>query len=431
MIKIDKVNLRMCKYRIDKLILTIKGVSDPFTVEPLAIGDINIAKDFDQYQYPFFRLIINVPNKIYRAMRKNYNDITAYVRMTYAYFKTEETVGIGDQNPPEHPYITDNFLVFMDDATPQVNTEVQETVEEAVQPDDITYDPQNNTACEILLYRQNDLNIVKKTPTAVFHNVNLMDALAYYTNMIGMKNILCSPPNNNQERYTQFIIPPIRADEQILRICCDYGIHKCGTTLFFDFDKVYIVEKVNKCTAWVKNEYKTIYIVNPTLDSELTTIIQGCSYESSDHCGYCTMSNAQAVAASMEREQSFGAGMKVLDKKTGDYITISPKGSYVKGGGGDSRTMTLYEGEQYTASALKQRLEEEGLVLNVTLDGVDLTMLAPNKMYQLYFMTSKLSKYNGAYRLTKYECTFNAKDGQWFTPTALATFVGKVPNPKK
>lgn len=430
MLKIDKVNLRMCKYRIDMLRLTIKGLDKPFTVEQLAIGDINIAKDYDKYQYPFFRLIISIPNKIYRAMRKNYNDISAYVRMTYAYFKTEDTVGIADHDPPSHIYLTENFVVFMDDATPQVNTEIQETVESAMQPDDVTYDPQNNTTCEILLYKQNDLNIIKKTPTTVFHNVNLMDALAYYTNMIGMKNILCSPPNNNQEVYEQFMIPPIRADEQILRICCDYGLHKCGTSLFFDFDKVYIIEKVNKCTAWVKNEYKTIYIVNPTLDSELPTVVQGCSYESTDHCGYCTMTEAQAVAASMEREQSFGASMKVLDKKTGDYTTISPKGSYVKGGGGDSRTMTLYEGESYTASALKQRLEEEGLVLHVTLDGVDLTMLAPNKLYQLYFMSSKLSKYNGAYRLTGYECTFTAKDGNWFTPTALATFVGKMPNTK-
>lgn len=431
MINIEKVNLRMCKYRIDKLILTIKGLDKPFTVEPLSIGDINISKDFDRYQYPFFRLIISIPNKIYRAMRKNYNDISAYVRMTYAYFKTEETAGTGDQQPTEHPYLTENFLVFMDDATPQVNTEVQETVERTMQPDDVSYDPQNNTSCEILLYKQKDLNIVKQTPTMVYHNTNLMDALAYYANAIGMDKVLCSPPNNNQKVYSQFIIPPIRADEQILRICCDYGLHKCGTTLFFDFDKVYIIEKVNKCTAWVKNEYKTIYVVNPTLDSELPNILQGCSYESTDHCGYCTMSESQAVAASMEREQSFGAGMKILDKKTGTYTTISPKGSYIKGGGGTSRTMTLYEGENYTASALKQRLEEEGLVIHATLDGVDLTMLTPNKLFQLYFLSSKLSKYNGAYRLTSYECTFTAKDGQWFTPTVLATFVGRLPNTKR
>ena len=45
-------------------------------------------------------------------------------------------------------------------------------------------------------------------------------------------------------------------------------------------------------------------------------------------------------------------------------------------------------------------------------------------------MSSKLSKYNGSYRLTGYECTFVAKDGEWFTPTALATFVGKLPTQK-
>ena len=420
----------MCKYRIDKMVLTVKGLDKPFEVEQLAVGDIVISKDFDKYQYPFFRVIISIPNKIYRMMRKNYTDVFAYVRMVYAYFKTEETVGVYERNPIEHTYLSDNFVVFMDDATPQTNTEIQETIEEAMQPEDVKYDPQNATTCEILLYKQKDLNVIKQTPTKVFHNVNLMDALAYYTSMVGMSKILCSPPDNNQDVYEQFIIPPIRADEQILRICCDYGFHKYGTTLFFDFDRTYIIEKINKCTAWVKNEYKTIYVINPTLDSDLPTVLQGCSYEAADHCGYCTMSDSGASARSMERDQSFGAGVKVLDKKTGEYVTINPKGSYIKGGGGVSRTMTLYEGEQYTADALKQRLEEEGLVMQVVLDGIDLTMLTPNKHYQLYFMSSKLSKYNGSYRLTGYECTFVAKDGEWFTPTALATFVGKLPTQK-
>lgn len=430
MLNIESLNLRMCKYRIDSLILTIKGLDKPFKVEQLAVGDIVISKDFDKYQYPYFRLIISIPNKIYRMMRKNYTDISAYVRMVYAYFKTEETVGLSERSPTEHVYLSDNFIVFMEDATPQNNTEVQETVEEAIQPEGVTYDPQNNTTCEILLYKQKDLNIIKQTPTTVYHNANLMDILAHYTGMVGMNKVLCSPPDNNQKVYEQFIIPPLRADEQILRICCDYGMHKYGTTLFFDFDKAYIINKVNKCTAWVKNEYKTIYVINPTLDSEFPTVIQGCSYESADHCGYCTMSYSQARAKSMEREQVFGGGVNIIDKKTGSYTTISPKGSYVKGGGGVSRTMTLYEGESYTASALNQRLEEEGLVMSVTLDGTDLTMLAPNKQYNLFFTSSKLSKYNGAYRLTNYECTFVAKDGEWFTPTVAATFVGKLPSKK-
>ena len=424
MLDINDVNFRMCKYKFDMIQLTVPGLDEPYVVKTLAIGDFVIEKDYDQYQYPFFRVTIGVPNSVRRAMRKSHTEIRAYVRLMYAYFKTDETVGIVRKTPQEYKYIADNFIVFMEDTTPDSTSDIEEHYEEKMLPEDTVTTFQHMTTMEILLYRQKDLNVIKNTPTRVYNNARLIDILAHYMATSGVSNVLCSPPNNNNKVYSQFPIPPLRVDEQILRICCDYGLHKYGTSLFFDFDKTYLIEKINKCTAWVPNEYKTIYVINPTPTGQIATILQGCSYETRDHCGYCTMSAAQSDAVSMEREQVFGSSMTIIDKKTGAFNTVDSKTTTIKGGGAVSRTMTSYDGDASTATALSQRLIDESNVLTAVLDGTDLTMLAPNKLYKLVFLSSKLSRYNGQYRLSKIICSFTRKDGEWFTPTVAATFVG-------
>ena len=420
---IDSINFRMCKYKMDRIQLTIPGLPKPYQVNTLAIGDIVIEKDFDGYQYPYFRVTIGVPNKVRRLMRKSHTQITAYVRMVYAYFKTQDTIGLPDMHTQEYTYLSENFYVFMEDHSPDVTMDVEEQIEKETLPDGIVTGFDNLTTIEILLYKKSDLNLVKQTPTKVYRNVTLLDSLVDYMNTVGMSKVLMTPPNNNLKRYRQFPYPPIRVDEQILRVCGDYGIHKCGTTLFFDFDKTYLIEKINKCTAWVPNEYKTIYVVEPTAAAQVSTIIQGCSYES-DHCGYCTMTSATSSADSMEREQVFGSRMDVIDKKTGDYVDVSANTTTISGGGKKSRTITSYDGDASTAYAMRQRMIEESNVLTAVLDGTDLTMLAPNKLYQLVFLSSNLSKHNGPYRLKKFTCAFHENDREWFTPTVLATFVG-------
>ena len=144
MLDITEVNFRMCKYKIDSIVLTIPGMTD-YEVKSLGIGDFVIEKDFDKYQYPYFRVIISVPNKIYRAMKKNHNNIQAYVRMVYAYFQTQETIGTPGFTPQESVYLADNFIVVMEESSPHVTVDTEESTEEQVLLDDNITDLQEAT----------------------------------------------------------------------------------------------------------------------------------------------------------------------------------------------------------------------------------------------------------------------------------------------
>ena len=423
----DDINFKMCKYKMNRIDINVPGES-PYSLETPTLAEIVIDKDFDQYQFPYIRFTVGVSNKFYRAMKKNHDKITAFVQIRRAFFQLDKTTGLPtDEASDEANYISDNFVVFFEDSSPHVTTDFDEAIEESIgQFDTNEVDFNNLTTLEMILYKKDDLNKVKQTPMFVYHKANLIDILTHYMKSCGFRNILCSPPDNNTNKYEEFIIPPLRADEQILRICTDFGMHKYGTTLFFDFSRIYIINKVNKCTAWYPNEYKTIYIINPPLVKQTSGLVQGCSYED-DKCGYCTMRDVQTASRSMEREQVFGSQMKILDKKTGNYETIKPDNTTVLGGGESSRVMVSYDGDVSTMDAMKQRLEEEALVMTVVLDSADLDMLEPNKEYQLVFMDSKLSKYNAAYRLSKITVSFKRNDKDWYSPTVLATFLGKKP----
>lgn len=426
MLPLNEINFRLCKYRIDSIILNVPDIGE-YQVNTFGLGDFVIEKVFDGFQYPYFRVFISVPNKVFRAMRKNHHEITAYVRVLYAYFNPEETSGAPGLKIKEQTYISDNFVVELEDSSPHLTTDTEELSEKQTLTDDKGPDPQHMATMEILLYKQNDMNIIKKLPTVVYHNATIMDILTDYLRLAGLHNVLCSPANNNSKRYSQFIIPPMRVDEQILRICCDYGLHKYGTSFFMDFDKPYIIEKINKCTAWVPNEYKTIYVVNPNFSNQVSSITKGCSYETKDHCGYCTMLTAQSDAPSMEREQVFGSSIYALDKHTGNYTEIRPDVTTIRGGGNISRVVGSYYGDPSTIKALEQRIKEDTNVMTVILDAVDLTMLEPNKLYKLCFTVPSQTKYDGDYRLVKYHASFTLSDGIWFTPNVVATFVGDKP----
>lgn len=427
MIALDDLNLKICKYKVNKVTITVEG-EEPYEVRTVDVADMVIDKDFDQYEFPFFRLTVGINNAFYRKMKKKHNKISAYVQIKRGYFDINKTTGLPEDMPSNQDnFISDNFVVFMEDTSPHVTTDIEETTEKSTPfYDEYVSDYSNLTALEILLYKKTDLNIVKQNPMKVYHNANLVDILAHYLKLCGFRNVLLSPPDNNTNKYKEFILPPLRADEQILRICTDFGMHKYGTTLFFDFARTYIINKINKCTAWYPNEYKTIYVINPPILRQSTGFVQGCSYES-DKCGYCTMRDVVTDSFSMEREQVFGSKMQILDKKTGEFDVIEPKNTVVDGGGKSSRYMVSYDGDASTKYALQQRLEEEALAMKVIIDNADIDMMEPNKEYKLVFLDSKLSKYNGAYRLSKITVSFVRSDKEWYSPTILAMFLGKKP----
>ena len=130
---ISELDLKLAKYKIDKLTLNIEGYGE-YDVNPLYAGSILMEKDYDNYEFPFFEIMVALPNKVFRAMKKSNIKIYCYVRMKYAYFKQDDNTGGTESvvSPKEKLLFAKNFYVYGVEGTPDLTEEFAEKLEEAL-----------------------------------------------------------------------------------------------------------------------------------------------------------------------------------------------------------------------------------------------------------------------------------------------------------
>lgn len=418
MLSLEDIDLQICKYQVEKMTISIPGM-DTYDVNTLYISDFTISKEYDEYMYPYINVRLTVPNQIFRAIRKNNEGVNVYIRMTYSLFDSSE---VADDTKPrkKNNYMADNFAIFNKDNSPTLTEDFSDVVEKAdVEAGDLT----NSTNMELMLVKKTAIDMRHNTVNAILVKATLMDILTYLLQRGKINNVLCSPPNN-RDTYEQFILPPMQLDENIFHVCNDYGFHNEGSTIFFDNDTLYILAKNEKCTAWRNNEYRSTKIIyNPIVEGGIVT--QGVYQDPKERVNYCTMAEATVDSQSMITDQVFGGNFQVIDNRTGEIISSSANAKYAQGSAGKTRTLVINTGNTNTAKALAERVNEETYMARVAIDNVLLTMLEPNKEFELLFLSGKLSKYSGKYRLKSTFTTFKKSDGNWFTPSTYACFMGK------
>ena len=422
---ISELDLKLAKYKIDKLTLNIEGYGE-YDVNPLYAGSILMEKDYDNYEFPFFEIMVALPNKVFRAMKKSNIKIYCYVRMKYAYFKQDDNTGGTESivSPKEKLLFAKNFYVYGVEGTPDLTEEFAEKLEEALKITDKNADLNNMTTTYLLLYDDKKLQQATKIVNEVITDCTLTDAITRVLNVIGMNKVLMSPEESGK-LYHEFTLLPIRADEQLEHICNDLHMHSTGTRIFFDIDYNYIVSKSLTCDAWRPGEYKKTYVIyDPPIEGAKRT--QGCCEDADDECNYCTMCDFTLSTASYMTEQAYGTAFTSIDSKTGKITDLNSDVDTVGGGRPTpSRVIFNNSGEVGTADQMITNLENTSAVWEVIIDSMVIDMLSPNKEFELVFLSNKLSKYNGPYKIARFITNFNKTDGMWFTTTTRAQFAGK------
>jgi hypothetical protein len=93
----------------------------------------------------------------------------------------------------------------------------------------------------------------------------------------------------------------------------------------------------------------------------------------------------------------------------------------------ESRVIFNNKGEVSTVDQMKYNIENTTASWEVIIDSLLVDFLTPNKEFELVFLSSKLAKYNGKYKIAKFVINFNKSDGEWFTTVTKASFNGKKP----
>ena len=392
------------KYRVKTLELTI-GSLYKYTISNKLILAITIVEDYDKWCFPYFELSFAVPNDTYRLLQKYSEDIKATFNLQKSKFEDAVTTKV-DTAQAYKNCINNTFYVYFNDTTPELSETEQKVIESSAN------DYGTLSVVKALLYPYDYYKKYDLVVNDVLSNATLADALTLCLNRCGVTKVLLSPPTNCK-KYSQFIITPISLINQLNRICNSYNIHSNGTLIFFGLNRLYIIDKAPKCTAYETNEYTVTYIV-ANGKSLSSTQVGGCYEHLSKQYNLINATN-------IDIKDNVQATMKTAGS---NIIAVGSSGSVTKSGSGSTTNVVVYEEGESTLSALNTTISENSGVLTANFSNIDIDMLSPNKQFILTIDgSSEKAKYNKKYRVTKVIHMFE-KDGDTFTVTSTAEFKG-------
>jgi len=418
LLNINDVTISMARYKIERLLITCTGTSN-YQIQTMYISDVIIQKEFDDRYFPLFTITINVPNWLATAMRKSTGNIKVFIDMKVGKFKNA-ALDI-EEKASFTTFINDTYYGIIDDASPDLTEDTQIAVAKENESYKKGQAFGDAVKIKMLLYKESYLNGSRVISNAILSGCTLLDAAVYTLNKAGLNKVLVSPPNNNSS-LSQFCITPFSAVDQLERICNEYAMHTKGTMIFFDLDRIYMIDKQPACNAYVANEYKLTYLASLNKSSgNSAQNYRGCYTNSKEkyHLIAVDTNTIQSVSNTDLNDKIFGNNFKIIDTKSGNIT--SGKGGSSKISGTSQYLISNTGGD--TTSAISSSLSEETKVFTIGMSYVDLEMLTPNKQFMVTLDSATLQKYNGKVRLTKYICSFS-QEGEYFVPNIVAEFKG-------
>jgi hypothetical protein len=398
----DDVFLVGIKYRIKSFELTL-GNEYKYQVSNKLILSMSIIEDYRSYIFPYFEIVFGLPTEDYRLLQKYSQNVKATLNLQKSKFKDAVTSNV-DTAQAYKNCITNTFYVYFDDTTPDLSETEQKIVEKSEN------DYGAVSTVKALLYPYDYYTKYNLVVNASLKNVTVADVVTFCLNKCGITKVLMSPPTNCK-RYSQFIVTPLKFKDQIKRICNSYGMHKEGTLIFFGLDRMYIINKDTKCTAYETNEFTTTYVIaNGKLMASSQT--GGC-YEHS--YSKCNLVNAMDINIVNKRELE-------LKKIGNNIVSVNDSGGVIKSGGTTSNVTNVVvqsEGDNTLDAVVVKSAE---YIITASFSNIDINMLTPNKQFILTIDgSSTKSTYNGKYNLDRVVHHFT-KDGDVFTVNSAAEF---------
>lgn len=401
---IENLNIELVRYLITKCEIQTPALYKNYVVPNSAIGDIQIENDYENYNFPYFLIDMELPSSIVRAIRKNPLQTYLLLSLQANYFNDLD--GDGKMEPTSRStFLNDKYIMVIEDKSRSL---MDSDLEEAEDQSGFTYEsanPESNNVYTFSLYKEKDITNTQKNINAILSSANAIDALMYVLTQSGMENVLLSPPISPipYTNHTQMVLPPYSALRHIERIAEEYSIHPNGTLIYFGLDKTYIIDKGCRCTVFSTNEFKTTYILYM---SKFTKVFSaGCCRNSKSKTNYIMLQPEDAVFDDLSKniEWSFGKGVNIIKN---DTKTISM---------GDASTGKFYFGD-VNHTGVQRAMKSLSKIAKLGFRNCDVSMLTPNKEIVISIDDQKYNSCCSSYRVAKTTINFIKEGGGYFTP---------------
>lgn len=404
---LGKINFSLVRYSVAKCQISSPNLKSFYTVPAAAIGGIVIENGYEEFNFPFFTIDIELPAYVIRAIKKSPFENRLFLSLKAGFYDSVD--GDGTMEPSAtSTYIDDKFMMILEDQNISLYDSDVENFEEKEGYDYKNVNAGSNDIMKFSLYKEDQVEASLKIINDIIVSGNAASIQTYILNKAGIRNVCASPPTINT-RYNQFILPPYNALEHLERLAIDYGIHKNGTLIYFGLDRTYIIEKDTKCTAYSTNEFKITYICYST-DKLSSVFNAGCCKSARDKVNYVILQpdGADFGSAIKNNEWSIGSNVNIIssDTKTIHY--------------GDRNNGKFYIGGNI--DAVKRQIDSCNSTPSFAFRNCDLMMFTPNKQFIVSIDDQKYKRYNEILRITKCNAVL-VKEGELFTPFVFCEFV--------
>lgn len=407
--KMNDIKLSLYKYKVKSMIINIDK-DTKYTVDNNLILGFNISEIFEKFYFPFFTIDIGLPNDIYRKLQNPKNKNSLKINLHIQKGKFTEALSIDpNTNVSWKDYIKGSFHAVVGKDNPELSERMQKEVERS----ENSYG--QITVVALSLYNSSYYDNYDVVVNTNLENVTAVEALTLVLNKAKINKVLLSPPSN-YKTYKQFPIVPIKLFQQIDRITNTYAMHKKGTLIYFGLDRLYIVEKTPKCTAFEKNESKITYITSAT-EGNAVKFTGGSYTNTKDNFNVLNATNVKFDNTTSVTKKTIGENTVSVNVNTGSITKTNKKATKI------TNVVIQNEGND-TTSALNRAVNETKKILDCGFIDCDISTLTVNKQFVVSIEGSAYKKYNGKYRIVLADYSF-IKEGNYFSVNARAEFKGE------
>ena len=433
---VNDVNLSFVRYRIPVFELFIPGFREPYSIRNEFIGNFVIEKDYEHFLMPYMEFRCMVPDHIYAKVLENAENIYVHIKVDYGYFPNLEAVS-DDALQVTGTLFDEKFYAFIDNKTPKLTDGTparDRQLREQQQGGDTMASFDNRQALVMAVYLPDHLFNCNQIVNGVLSKCTTGDAVAYFMKKLGLKNVLMSP-SDNPKIHEQLVIPPLAGIQGLLRTVNAYALHRHGTTVFFDYNRIYIVDKKLEATAWTNNEHRVVYLASFPARGETTIMRSGVYSNRKEKYDYINLiGNAISIEnLAMLEDQLMGGNIVTIDSNTGAIerheSKISVADQSMSKQGKVNRIVVRNSGTA-SSEVSQHDIEQAQKSMTITVTDIDFSMLAPNRDYVFVTDNAKFRDSMGHYRITSATGTFT-RESNWYTGFFTASFVGGVPDKKK
>lgn len=388
----EKNIMRYYRYSVENIELLFDG-DEPVKLEKGLVSDIFIEKDYDGDIFPIVNINIGLTSTLYYKVL--YNKTKVKIRFRFQKYMLDED----NQPSVKSDIVNDLFEFFLDEDTPFIDKAAYDKREDVDIGDGNTQlEYPNERALDMYLFKISDIDASKVTVNKIIKKGTVADILAYSLTKSGARKVLFSPVNNTDE-VKQVVLPTLTTNSIVKLLEEKFGIYRKGAMLFYDLDRVYLIDKNSQCNCWEDQEYKQTVITIAKSMNDIS-FYPGC-YNNEEEKRYeinVTPDLVNITSETVITEQLSGNNITVVNKNNGEVEKVET--NLEQHGSGTYNILQNNYNNKYAVETLTTRITEKAKIVRITLGDVDIDALTPNKEFTLVFEESEInSNYGGSYRL--------------------------------